>query len=74
MDGFSLFFAKKSESVDKNSFTFLFFLNFTGTQINIMLFYYIEMEIQYLLFAEDINVQKPLLCAGTKNLMVQKNL
>ena len=32
MDGFSLFFAKKSESVDKNSFTFLFFLNFTGTQ------------------------------------------
>ena len=33
MDGFSLFFAKKSESVDKNSFTFLFFLNFTGTQI-----------------------------------------
>ena len=39
-----------------------------------MLFYYIEMEIQYLLFAEDINVLKPLLCAGTKNLMVQKNL
>lgn len=33
MDGFSLFFAKKSESVDKNSFTFLFFLNFTGTQM-----------------------------------------
>ena len=32
------------------------------------------MEIQYLLFAEDINVLKPLLCAETKNLMVQKNL
>jgi len=33
LEGFSLFFAKKSESVDKNSFTFLFSLNFTGTQI-----------------------------------------